>query len=272
MAASKIVDNGPFDPRITAIPFLESSYWDPKNGWQANPNNKAKLTRGFVITEKPIAGAYYRCNFLYNPSVINLSHQIDNNVMADQNSQNPYDVTSGQFLMPLQQSVTFSLLFDRTYEMWDGSKLSGDAAIQVPMYGVAYDILSLYKITGIASPMTAPSTGTDTSSGQDLSTTTTAFQKGQFAGGPAGPMVATPVYAVLGPSLSYYGYITELDVQFTHWTQQMVPIRGQVGVTMTLLPTPQGGNKYAPIYGPKAPGVGNPLQNPTPSNTGKSGR
>jgi hypothetical protein len=248
------MDNGPFDPRITAIPFIQSTsnYDDGRTGGP-------KLTRGFIIAEKPINNVRYRCNFLYNPSVLNVAHSVDSNVLADPNSQVPDDVTSGVFLMPLSQSVNFTLLFDRTYELWDSSKLTGDARIQVPLYGVAYDVLSLYKITGIAAPMTLPAQGTAADA-----TALSGLQKGAFSGGPAGPMVNTPAYAVIGSSLSYYGFITELDVQYTHWTQSMVPQRGQVSVTMNLLPTPPSGNPYAfPSFTPHTGSTG---------NSGKAGR
>lgn len=264
-----IVDNGPFDPRITSIPFLESLAWT-SSGWQSAPSSAAKLTRGFIITEQPIGGARYRCNFLYNPSVINLSHMIDASLATDPNSRNPNDVTAGHLLAPMQQSLTFTLLFDRTYEMGDPSKLYGDAARQVPMLGCGYDVLSLYKMTGIATPLTYDSSGNLQT---DATSMDNSFNKGMFAGGPAGPMIQNPVYAVIGASLSYYGFISELDVQYTHFTQQMIPFRGQVGVTMTLLPTPSGGNRYAPILGPRAANYGDPLsQSQQVGNSGKGGR
>lgn len=265
-----IIDNGPFDKRITSIPFMEANTWTSKDGWGSAPGPGAKLTRGFIITEQPIGGARYRCNFLYNPSVINLSHSIDANLATDPNSRNPNDVTAGHLLAPMQQALTFTLLFDRTYEMWDPSGLYGDAAVQVPLMGCAYDVLSLYKMTGIATPLSYDSSGNIQT---DASSMTSAFQKGMFSGSPSGPMIQNPVYAVIGASLSYYGFITELDVQFTHFTQTMVPFRGQVGVTLTLLPTPQGGNRYAPIVGPRAANYGDPLsQSQKVGNSGKGGR
>lgn len=261
--ATSIVDNGPFDPRITSIPFLQNA-----GGYQGSAGGKT-LTRGFIIMENAVNNVKYRCNFLYNPSVVNLTHMLDSSVLADANSQVPDDVTSGHYLMPLSQSVTFSLLFDRTYELWDPSNLYGDAAQAVPLYGVAYDVLSLYKITGIAAPMVVPADGT----AADQTSALSAFSKGMFSGGPAGPMINTQVYAVLGPSLSYYGYINELDIQYTHWTQAMIPMRCEVDVTMTLLPTPTSGNRYAPVTGPRAANYGDPLSvSQQLGNSGKAGR
>lgn len=267
MAASKIVDNGPFDPRITSIPFTQNL---GGTDWVTGSGGK-KLTRGFIIQEKAVHGARQRCNFLYNPSAISLSHGIDTNVLSDPNAVNKDDVTAGQTLLPLQQTLSFSLLFDRTYELWDPSKLYGEAATMVPSFGVAYDILSLYKITGVATPMPV----TDDSSA-DADAYKKAFEKGTYSNGPAGPMTYVPVYVVIGTSLSYYGVIQSLDLQYTHWTQEMIPSRCQVTVTVTLLPTPQGGNRYQAkpgFIGPRASNWGDPLsasQQAAPS--GKAGR
>jgi hypothetical protein len=258
--ASAIEDNGPFDPRITSIPFLQ------KNG--NSFDNSKKLTRGFIVMEKPINGVRYRCNFLYNPSEIDISHGIDTGVLADQNSQLKNDVTAGQFILPLQQTLSFSLQFDRTYELWDPSKLFGDARTWVPQFGVAYDVLSLYKITGVATPMNV--TGDNAT---DVQGAVDNFKKGSFSNSPAGPMIYTPVFVVIGSSLSYYGVIQQLDVRYTHWTQQMIPSRCVVQVSVTLLPAPQGGNKYAPIIGPRVPNAGDPKsQSEQLGKSGKAGR
>lgn len=249
--ASKIVDNGPFDPRMTSAPFGEK-----------------KLTRGFIIQEKPVGGTRYRCNFLFNPSVVQLSHGLNTNVVADDNAINPDDVTGKHLLMPLEQYLSFSLRFDRHYELWDPSKLYGDARTWVPSFGVAYDILSLYKITGIAAPLT--STGEETgATGSSLE----AFKKGDFSNGPVGPMLYTPVYCVVGSTLSFYGVIQSLDIQYTHWTQQMIPTRAEVAISVKMLPTPKTGNKYAPIIGPRVANWGDPLSaSQQLGNSGKAGR
>jgi hypothetical protein len=256
MAASKIEDNGPFDPRILSIPFLQ------KDGTSFDTTKR--LTRGFIVMEKPINGVRYRTNFLYNPSAISLTHSIDTGVLADQNSQLKNDVTAGDFILPLQQTLSFSLLFDRTYELWDSSKLYGDALTWVPLFGAAYDVLSLYKITGIATAMSV--TGDNNT---DVQGAIDNFKKGEFAHGPVGPMIYTPVFIVIGSTLSYYGVIQELDVQYTHWTQQMIPSRCQVSINVTLLPAPKGGNKYQPIIGPRTPNWGDPLS--TSEQLGKNG-
>ncbi len=259
--ATKIIDNGPFDPRITSIPFVTS----------APGYNGDNLTRGWIIQDKPVNGVRYRSNFLYNPSVVSISHSVNPNVIANQDALNPYDVTAKDPpLMPLQQTLSFSLLFDRTYELWDPSKLSGNAKENVPFMGVAWDVLSLYKITGIASPIDVKAAQSSDSGAVQ----TSAFTKGNFDNGASGPMLYVPVFVVFGYTLDYYGVIQELDVQYTHWTQRMIPSRCQVDITMQLLPRNSTSGNPRPTHGPLLPGStqigsGSILN---PKNNGKGGR
>uniref|UniRef100_A0AAU3I986 Uncharacterized protein n=1 Tax=Streptomyces sp. NBC_01393 TaxID=2903851 RepID=A0AAU3I986_9ACTN len=256
--AAKIVDNGSFDPRITTIPTIA------REGGTYNQN----LTRGWVIQESAVKGTRYRCNFLYNPSVVSVSHVINTNVLADQNAIDPNDVSqkSGAIL-PLQSSVSFSLLFDRTYELWDSTHISGDTRYDVATMGVAYDVLALYKITGIASTVSIKSDGQ-----ADDHVTETSFSKGSFTKGATGPMLWVPVYVVFGEHLDYYGVIQELDVQYTHWTTNMVPSRCQVSITMQLLPKNTASSTAREIPKSIVPKYTNPsILNPA-NNTGKAGR
>ncbi|MDX3260700.1 hypothetical protein PV336_15885 [Streptomyces sp. MI02-2A] len=258
--ATKIIDNGPFDPRITSIPFVTAA-----PGYKGD-----NLTRGWIIQEKAVNGARYRCNFLYNPSVVSVSHSVNANVIADDNAINPYDVTAQDLLLPLQQTVSFSLLFDRTYELWDPSKLHGAAKDNVPFLGVAWDVLSLYKITGVASPIDVDAAKSSDSGAVQSSS----FTKGNFKSGATGPMLYVPVYVVFGYTLDYYGVIQEMDVQYTHWTQQMIPSRCQVDISMQLLPRGSAKNGARPTTKVLMPGQiqigsGSILN---PANNGRAGR
>jgi hypothetical protein len=261
--ATKIVDNGAFDPRITSIPTW--IYAGPGSG---GGTYQASLTRGWIITDKAVKGSRYRCNFLYNPSVVTVSHSINTNVLADQNAIDPNDVSAGTAILPLSQTVQFDLLFDRTYELWDSSKVDKASQYDVATMGVAYDVLSLYKITGIASNV---SVSGDTDS--KLSDTDLSYSKGAFTKSATGPMLWVPVYVVFGEQLDYYGVIQELDVQYTHWTSSMIPSRCQVSISMQLLPrntAKTNGRTKPPSLVPK---YTNPsILNPQNNKSGKAGR
>ncbi|MFE2101078.1 hypothetical protein [Streptomyces sp. NPDC059468] len=241
------------------------------NGTGTAGTYNASLSRGWIITDKAIKGTKYRCNFLYNPSVVTLTHSINTNVLADQNSIDPNDVSASKAILPLSQTVQFDLLFDRTYELWDSSQVAN--SYDVATMGVAYDVLSLYKITGIASNINVP----DGDASTKLSDTDLSYTKGSFTKGAAGPMMWVPVFVVFGDYLDYYGVIQELDVQYTHWTSSMIPVRCQVSITMQLLPrqTAKGdAGRWKPTG--KLPGVPdykNPsILNPQNNKSGKAGR
>lgn len=50
-------------------------------------------------------------------------------------------------------------------------------------------------------------------------------------------MPLTPITVYFGgkDSLSYRGYVSSLELQWTHFSQLMVPMRCTVGVTMNLM-------------------------------------
>ena len=49
----------------------------------------------------------------------------------------------------------------------------------------------------------------------------------------------TPVYVYFSANvLRYFGYISSLDIEYTHFTQNMVPNRATVGVSLTLMIDP----------------------------------
>ena len=209
-----IISNPPFDKRIYNVHGLVAS----KKG--------SGLTRGRIRqAQQQKNGNRYGCNFLYNPSAVQAQHAIDTSIVPQ---TDPNDVST--LVVPLQQSVSFSLLFDRTYETWDRAYNNKPAGRQ----GVYADVLALYNIVGITAPI-------------DLSAITEAGAEGAVGERQAGkmetmtasPMVYTPVWVYFGGPLKYYGVITSLGVTYSHWTQNMIPSRCGVDVSVTLLPKPK---------------------------------
>jgi hypothetical protein len=45
--------------------------------------------------------------------------------------------------------------------------------------------------------------------------------------------------------MAFYGFISEWSVEYTHWTQNMVPIRCVISVSFTMLPNPPAGSGTA---------------------------
>ncbi|MGW3860708.1 hypothetical protein ACWEDZ_04400 [Streptomyces sp. NPDC005047] len=229
--ASGIWDNT-FDKRIQAIPsYLPSESSGGSYG----------LKRGYMTTAFPKGGkgvngknTFYMLNFLYNPSTISLSHGIDaaNQVMP------PYtrsDLDTGTPLFASGGTLSFSLLFDRSYEMSDPSQFDTVEGT----YGVMADIHVLYNLVGINTPVTSTPTGEDDADSSSAD-----------AANAIGIMQMYPVWTRFGqprhtfknklPHLSrmeYLGYVSSLDIVYTHFSQRMTPVRCAVSVSIQLMST-----------------------------------
>jgi len=220
------ISDNTFDARIQAIP----SYQKTDEG-----GVNYKLYRGYMVTafQKGQTGRYYILNFLYNPSTVQVSHGIDaaNQVMP------PYtrsDLDTGTPLIAAGGTLSFSLLFDRTYEMSDPSQWN-----TIPgTYGVMADIHVLYNLCGINTKQQVwtSSTASDAASSQ------TADNIGIMQMNPCWVHFnqARHLYADKLPPMSrmsYFGYLNSLDIQYTHFSQRMTPVRCAVGISMQLMST-----------------------------------
>ncbi|MFF8283346.1 hypothetical protein ACF06W_11555 [Streptomyces albus] len=210
-----------FDPRIRSIP----SYLPDEKGTSFG------LMRGYMVTAFPKGGKkknrFYMLNFLYNPSTVSVNHSADaaNQVMP------PYvrsDLDEGTPLVAAGGTLNFALLFDRTYEMSDPGKFNTVEGT----YGVMADIHVLYNLVGINTAQEAQSTDDDQAS----------------SGKVVGIMQMSPVWCRFGqarhsfsdklPSMSrmeYFGYVNNIGITYTHFSQRMTPVRCAVDISMTLM-------------------------------------
>lgn len=221
----KVYSNPPFDARITKIPMLQYSLYGGTD----------KLYRGYITDQTPArtSGNFYKLNFLYNPSTVSENRSIDANNQGILPQYARADDPTPTPLLPLNASVSFSLLFDRTFEMWDMSYHGSN----VGSMGVLADVLILFGMVGItqvtngsvdtSKPITVPGPG-----GANLNVDSL-----------TGVMQYIPVYTYFGSAwassynnLKYYGYINSIGVTWTHWSQDMIPMRCGVSISMTLLP------------------------------------
>lgn len=126
-------------------------------------------------------------NFLYNPSSITVSYQANPNVLPFA-TLDPSQI--GQPTGNNGPTISFDILFDRTYEVGDGS-----------MLGVLTDILALERLCGISadSPVMA------------LSPVVIGFSSPQ--------------------QFIFKALLTSMEVQYTHFSQYMVPMRCGVSLT-----------------------------------------
>lgn len=169
----------------------------------ANPAMKDRpLKRGRIVA---VTGGL-QINFMFNPSVLNVSYAFDDS-NPDQTQADP-NVNPD---LPGQGDLSVDLLFDRTYEVWE-RKTTNVAAV----YGVHADILSFYAFLGMI-----PADYTVNSGWETLY--------------PTSQIRRQNAYLYIGDTLKYYGYVTSLTVQYTHWSFDMVPIRAAVNIGFSVL-------------------------------------
>lgn len=169
----------------------------------ANPAMRFRpLKRGRVIR----VDNGYQVNFMFNPSVLDVSFSYDQSV-ADQTKTDP-SVTAAYVG---EGQIHVDLLFDRTYELWDGplNSLAGT-------FGVHADVLAFYAFLGMI-----PADFTTQSSWESLY--------------PHSQIIRQDSYLYIGNNLKYFGYITNLSVQYVHWSFDMIPSRAAVGIDFNVV-------------------------------------
>ncbi|MFD4858435.1 hypothetical protein [Streptomyces atratus] len=228
------IGNPPFDPRVTTLTKL----------MPVNNRNVSGIARGFIIQDKGVGDVPYMVNFLYNPPSVKVSHQTDvasSVSVTPQAYRNPLD--KGNWNIPLSATIGFNLLFDRTYEMWGGPQVpnAGDYTGWVPQtHGVWVDIAALYRVVGIIQPKDNAVTNSPLRPGVPTSPYVDHSSDGLtslISNSNPGPMPLTPVTVYFGgvDSLSYHGYISSIELDWTHFSQMMVPMRCVVAVSMNLM-------------------------------------
>lgn len=229
-AGSPAIIQPPFDPRITTLAF-------PVGG-----AGYGSLQRGFMVWEQSIQGyeSAAQMAFLYNPSSVTADYYMADSSVGP-SLMFPTGFNATNLRVPLNQSVEWSLLFDRTFELWGSYDSNGEPLQQNPsggynpaVVGVLADIYQMEQFTGM---FVGYSSGNSTTTAPTATTIT----------GHQGIIQLIPSYVYFGGnsavnSLWYYGYISEWDVTVTHWTQYMVPMRCVINVTFTMLPPATSGS------------------------------
>lgn len=246
--ANQFIVQPPFSKQLTTLAY-------PLTG-----GSSQTLQTGYMIWDKPLPGYSQRAvvRYLYNPSTASADYSIaDASAQASLNFPNPGDTAN--LAIPLSQTAQWSLMFDRTFEVWgayqangqpNGTGIDGNSSTGPGTIGVQADVLAFMQLTGM---LTNFSAGTANISGPITQN--------------SGIMQLVPSWAVFASNavtngLTFYGYVNEWSVQYTHWTQFNVPMRCVISVNFTMLPSPS----TAP---PAQPGVTTlPNGNPGPGATG----
>ena len=232
-------------------------------------NQYGQVAHGFMIWDSVTAVPGYSqlaiVSFQFNPSTLSVSYASQTSNQAVTDFIYSTQVASATPLAAMQQSLSFSLLYDRTYELWgsynvDGtSKAGGSAASSTNVndpaqVGVGADILAMQQFTGML----------DTTDGGIGNATATPGGATGTVLKPQFPLFFIPAWVYFGQSVAslyYYGFVSDWSVQVTQWTQYMVPMRCVMNVDFTLLPTPPISGTAAGTGEGSAPWSTSPLPN-----------
>lgn len=214
-----------------------------------------KLKRGRIVTDPNSlttnnpSGGRFGVRFMYNPISVTAAHY--NNIY-----QNPTGIgNSSLSQLQLQSGVavqigsaSFSLLFDRTYEVYEGHH--GNAST----LGVYVDVLAFYELLGIT-PFQQQATkivaGNQVVSGVWAS---------MYPTMPINNNIYLDIF--IGDKMKFFGYCDNLSITYTHWSSAMIPMRCEIDIDLQFLVLPgasKGGKiKHQTRHG-KAVGGGHPM-------------
>jgi cell wall-associated NlpC family hydrolase len=160
------------------------------------------------------AGGDFRLFFMMNPTTISTYNTLDMNNIS--NSQTSSAANNSVPLIQSSQTISFQLIFNRMYEVWQGNMLGPS------QLGVRWDVRALERLLGMydANQPNLPS--------QSFNAT------GWGNYGSIGQPYSTPVQVVFGGvnSISFQGYIAECDYTYTIFDVNMVPVECTVNVSV----------------------------------------
>ncbi len=200
-------------------PDLQKGYmiWDTANGGYLNYTGGAGGTGRAVF------------NYLFNPSEIIANFAIGDTT-AQILQQYPYQGASNINAMPMNQTATWTVYFDRTYELRGGP--SSTTTLNDPgVIGVQADVLQLMQFTGMLSQVSIGETTAIASTipqGQALSPMAQVMSWAYF-----GEQVGSGANA-LQSQLAYYGTVSSFTVDYTAFNQSMVPRQCSIQINFTM--------------------------------------
>ncbi len=154
----------------------------------------------------------YACRFMFNPTTVTVEYSAQEDIYPA-SALTPAQL-AGTAVTPGTTGLSFSLLFDRTYEVAYGARYKGGLARDI---GVYRDIAALESVVGAR------------------------FNFSLRANGVIQPMQLIPCYFIFGGGagkvgLSFIGAITGMKVTYATFSERMVPMRASVdiGVQQTL--------------------------------------
>lgn len=216
-------NNLPFDFRVRrSTPGNTGSGTDGGGTFTAGSG----VTSGVMSTVG--TNTIFSCYFLFNPTEIDLDYEFDDSVIGALNPAFLGGNTAGQSQgLMLNQTISFTLFFDRTYELWTGANTTTPTqwGLGPYQYGVLWDIWAIERLVGIFGQSTGgPPSGPPAAAPVNVS----------FGGAnPMGsqvPLAQTNITTPIGYQ-TFTGWMTSLEVQETRFDASMRPSRCAVAVS-----------------------------------------
>jgi len=255
------LSNAPFDSRWTRI--------------KAAPGAEGAFTSGVRVTGGEMSTQFngtksstvFKVFFQFNPNEIDLAYTFDDSVIGALNPQYynngalsaaglTNSIDSPQGLM-LNQQISFTLMFDRTYEVWTGTnmrstydmgsikgpkaKTSYDTSQGPYIYGAQWDVWAIERMVGIFGQASGQGpNGPPASSIIHVQFGSASTDQGGVGGvpitsssspGTAGVGNTSKSWHNGGRALGFTGWMTGLEAAYTRFDASMVPTRAAVQLT-----------------------------------------
>lgn len=227
--------NPPFDHRMRMIGSPSQNPGGIKRGWIQTANDASGNAQG--------PNGKCRINFLFNPSTLVANHSISPTQPSLQQTKSNENRVPGDipFYASTGSSIGFSLLFDRTYDLWTKRGVKPTLA---STFGVAADVAAFYYYFGmIPQPAEAALYGPSHISEPGDPAPPVLIQKWSNLS-PSRPPAYFGSYIYIGDKLTYYGVCTSFNVTYTHWNHEMVPMRCSIDLSWQLLVDPSTTEKW----------------------------
>jgi hypothetical protein len=170
-------------------------------------------------------------NFQYNPQTISASFATETTTAQASmiyNAPGASDILA----IPLAQSVSWTLYCDRTYDV--NYRKPNNTVNDSAVIGVQADVIQLMQFTGMLSSMSGGTPGKGPSVNKG-GTMVNVFAWVYF--GAAVPPAGSHPSTIFENRLGYYGFVQGWNVDYTAFTQNMVPYRATITINWQMLPS-----------------------------------
>lgn len=189
--------------------------------------NAGRLTRGMLYTEPWLGrGTVQRFRFMVNPSEIAISYNV-NDTMLDETHEDVLGINGGTIAVDDGfVSIAFSMLIDRTYDVWSGTLPEG----------ALHDIRQLERVLGHPSG-TSEERGSAGSFRASLENLVDRVKEEQVhaALSSRGLITRRPATVVFGGdnAFSFHGYVENLSVSLMKFSNDMAVTRAGIQISMS---------------------------------------